>query len=440
MKFFKLLLCIALLIFLTQCQKDESGIPSQTETLDGNIAIEYMEFMRDMVKQTAGFSPPVASRLFGYAGLTLYESVVNGTPTYQSLGGKLNGLAALPQPIAGEQYHWGQVCNAAMNQVVNRYFPAIPDGLKPRLALLGATYKTEYLKAVSEAVLDRSTAFGISIADTIFEYSKSDGGHQGYTRNFPPFTLPIGPGFWVPTGANLTPLQPTWGNNRTFVVGITQLSQPFKHPEYSTDKTSLFYSQSLEVYAITKALSTAQTDIAKFWSDDPGAPGTPPGHSVAIASQILTLEKEDLAKAAETYAKVGMAVSDAFVSCWKCKFDFNLMRPVTYLRQNIDPAWTPLLATPPFPEYTSGHSVQSGATARVLSDLFGYGYSFIDRTHEKRTDINGAPRAFRSFDQFAQEAAISRLYGGIHFREGIDLGVIQGNKVGDAVTNLPFKK
>lgn len=440
MKSIKPLLLISLLAFFTQCQKDESSVANQTETLDGKLAIDYMEFIRDMVKQTPGFTPPVASRAFGYAGLTLYESVVHGISGYQSLSGQINGLTSLPRPTSGDAYHWGQVANAAMGQVIARYFPSIPEGLQPRLALIAATYKTEYSKNISVAVSDRSTAFGIQLADSLYQYSQTDGGHEGYKRNFPPYTVPTGPGFWVPTNSSLIPLQPYWGNNRTFVKDITDHTQPLKHPEFSTEKTSLFYAQGLEVYSVTKNLSTAQSDIAKFWSDDPGSPGTPPGHSFSITSQILTLEKSTLAEAAEAYARMGIGVSDAFVSCWKCKYAYNLMRPVTYINQNIDPSWNTLLPTPPFPEYTSGHSVQSGATARILSELFGYGYSFVDRTHEKRTDINGAPRSFRSFDQFAQEAGISRLYGGIHFREAIDLGVIQGNKVGDAVMALPFKK
>lgn len=432
---------ILIVLLMTQCRKDEDAIFNETSTLDGAVAIEYMELLRDFTKKTPGFSPPVASRAFGYAGLTLYESVVHGMPRYQSLTGLVNGLNDLPKPALGNEYHWGQVANAAMSVVTNLYYPTAPESLKNQVVLLEAQFKTKYLEDVSEAILNRSTEFGRDIANAIFEYSKSDGGHEGYKSNFPPYSVPIGVGFWVPTSAgNPTPLQPFWGNNRTFVKDLNIHSQPPKHSEFSTEKTSLFFSQVLEVYAVTNNLSQSQQDIAKYWSDDPGVPGTPPGHSISIGSQVLAKENADLAKAAETYAKIGIAVSDAFVSCWKCKFDYNLMRPVTYINQHIDPNWTTLLATPPFPEYTSGHSVQSGATARVLSDLFGYNYSFLDRTHEKRSDINGTPRAFRSFDQAAQEAAVSRLYGGIHFREAIDLGVLQGNKVGDEVGLIKFRK
>jgi hypothetical protein len=160
-----------------------------------------------------------------------------------------------------------------------------------------------------------------------------------------------------------------------------------------------------------------------FWSDDPGLTATPPGHSVSIATQVLRAERASLMMAAETYLKVGLAVSDAFVACWNAKYQYNLLRPVTYIRDLIDPAWAPILNTPPFPEHTSGHSVQSGAAFTVLADLFGRRYSFVDHTHDER----GLPaRRFDSFGDAAREAALSRLYGGIHFRPAIERGPLPG--------------
>jgi PAP2 superfamily len=439
MKLRFLLSLIILLLLFSQCQKDNIGGPDQARSLDGSLAVEYMDFIRDMVKKTAGFSPPVASRVFGYAGLTLYESVVGGISDKQSLAGQVNGLKELPKPSV--TLHWGQVANAAMNRVVELYFPSIPESSKPQLALIGAKYKTEYFKETTESVLNASTEYGIVLANAIFDYSKTDGGHDGYKNNFPAFAFPAGPSFWVPTSAtNPSPLQPFWGMNRPFAKNAVTNTQPIKPPDFSIDKTSLFYSKALEVYTVTKNLTVTQTDIAKYWGDDQGNPGTPPGHSISITSQVLTKEKSNLGLAAEAYAKVGMAISDAFISCWKTKYEYNLIRPVTYINQQIDSAWIPILITPPFPEYTSDHSVQSGAFARVLSDLFGYDYSFVDHTHEARSDINGIPRAYHSFDDAAAEAAISRLYGGIHFRDAIEEGLKQGNKVGNEILALKFDK
>jgi membrane-associated phospholipid phosphatase len=182
-------------------------------------------------------------------------------------------------------------------------------------------------------------------------------------------------------------------------------------------------------------LTSQQQAIVFFWADAPGATATPAGHSISILTQVLREHGAPLDRAAEAYARVGMAVADAFISCWSCKYRYNLLRPVTYIQRLIDPRWLPVLPTPPFPEYTSGHSVQAAAAALVLADLFG-ARAFTDRTH---TDRGFAPRPFASFFQAAEEAAISRLYGGIHFRPAIERGLEQGRCIGRKVGSLRFR-
>ncbi len=152
-----------------------------------------------------------------------------------------------------------------------------------------------------------------------------------------------------------------------------------------------------------------------------------------IAMQIFEKENTGLEKSVEVLARLGMAVSDGFIACWKSKFEYDLVRPVTYIKRVIDKTWEPLLITPPFPEYPSGHSTQSGAAATVLAKDFGDSYGFTDATH-KRDGL--APRSFRSFEAAAQEAALSRLYGGIHYRAAIDMGLEQGKCVGKFVNML----
>ncbi|NJN83377.1 MAG: vanadium-dependent haloperoxidase [Caldilineaceae bacterium] len=198
----------------------------------------------------------------------------------------------------------------------------------------------------------------------------------------------------------------------------------------------------MEVYSAVKNLTPEQEQIALFWADDPGKTFTPPGHSIAIATQILRGQHASLALAAETYARVGLAVGDAFIGCWHAKYVHNLVRPITYIQSFIDPTWntpniTDPVITPPFPEYPSGHSTQSGATASVLTALFGDEYRFTDNSH---AELGLAARTFNSFDEFADEAAISRLYGGIHYRPAIELGVDQGRCIGEQVNKLAWKK
>ncbi len=211
-------------------------------------------------------------------------------------------------------------------------------------------------------------------------------------------------------------------------------------PAYSEDPTSEFYAEAREVYDTVLNLDAEQELIATFWADDPGRTATPPGHWISILGQVLTVEDANLAIASESYVKVGIAVADAFITCWHTKYVYNLLRPITYIQAVIDPAWntpevTDPVTTPPFPEYPSGHSVQSGAAAAVLNNLFGVNYAFTDNTHEA---LGFEARSFASFDEAADEAAISRLYGGIHYRVAIENGVVQGRCVGERVLGLRF--
>jgi hypothetical protein len=244
---------------------------------------------------------------------------------------------------------------------------------------------------------------------------------------------------WTPTPPKFLPaLQPYWGNNRPFALTSGAECNPGPPPPYSEDPASQFYAEAKEVYDTLNALTPAQREIALFWSDDAVKTSTPPGHSVSIATLVLKEKNADLALAAETYARVGIAVNDAFISAWHTKYDYNLLRPITYIQKMFDPQWLPHdITTPPFPEYTSGHSVQSGAVAQTLTDLFGATVTLTDTTH---ADRSFAPRTFSSFFAFADEAAISRLYGGIHFRSAIEKGLEQGKCVGRKVSGLAWGK
>ena len=408
-------------------------LPSVDE-FDAEVPTVWFDRMLRLVRDTPGFSPPVASRAFGYAGLTLYEALVPGMEGFRSLDGVLSGLGALPSAGRNRAYDWPSAANAALAEALRGLFPAsqraVIDSLEADLA-------SRVQGGLPPGVFARSVERGRSVAAAVAAWSQSDGGHEGYLRNFTPYTPPSGPGLWTPTPPGFLPaLQPFWGGNRCFALTGGADCPPGEYPSYSEDPRSSFYAEALDVYETVGNLTAEQEEIARYWSDDPGATATPPGHSISIASQILRREASSLAKAAETYAKVGLAVCDAFVACWHQKYVYNLLRPVTYIQRLLDPEWMPILVTPPFPEYPSGHSVQSGGAFQVLTDLFGEGYTFEDRTHDER---GFAPRSFGSFLQAAEEAAISRLYGGIHFRAAIDNGVIQGRCIGQAVSASPFR-
>jgi hypothetical protein len=402
------------------------------DEFDAEVATAWFDQALALVKGTPGFSPPVASRAFGCTGVTLYEALAPGMDGFRPLGNVLPDLS--PVPDAGKNYDWPTVANAALASILRGLFPLSQAGI---INALEQRFEDRFRPALQQGVFRRSVERGRDVADAIFEWSKTDGGHEGYLNNFPPYEPPSGPGLWVPTPPGLLPaLQPYWGRNRCLAIEEAAACPPGDHPTFSEASSSAFYAEALEVFETVNNLTEAQAEIAQFWSDDPGATPTPPGHSISIATQILRRENASLATAAETYARVGIAVSDAFVACWYQKYVYNLLRPVTYIRRLLDPAWLPLLVTPPFPEYPSGHSVQSGAAFEVLADLFGRSYAFTDRTHDDR---GFAPRSFDSFSQAAEEAALSRLYAGIHYRSAIDNGVVQGICIGQAANALPLR-
>jgi PAP2 superfamily len=438
-------LCFILLTFLINaCKEDEAATFEIKEPKDftADIPLQWFGLHLKLVKETPGFSPPVAARSFAYAGMTVYESTVQGSRSHISLANKINGYKGegVPQIKKGEGYNWDLVVNAAMATFYRNLFKTATSENKASIDALELDVLTQNAKETEE-IKDRSISFGKSMGQAIYDYSKTDNQDEAYKNNFPDYTIPVFPGAWVPTSAaNPKPLQPYWGSVRPFLSADVEDGIIPPHLAYSTDKTSLFYLEAYEVYLYSINQTESQRVIAQYWSDDPGLTATPPGHSVSLTLQILAQEKSDLQFAAELLAKIGMAVHDGFVSCWKCKYIFSLMRPVTYINENIDPNWKTLLNTPPFPEHTSGHSVQTAASMTVLESFFGYNYSIVDRTHENRNDINGSPRSFNSFAQIASEAAFSRLYGGIHYRTGIEVGVMQGNAIGRNIAAINLKK
>lgn len=399
---------------------------------DAEVPTAWFDLALRLVRTTQGFSPPVVSRAFGYAGVALYEAVAPGITKRGSFVGVLNGLTRAPGP-ADSAYHWPTVANSALAAILRLLFPTTPSVNIAAIDELERRFAAEAQASLPFGIYKRSVSRGAEMARHVFDWSMTDGGHEAFLNNFPAYTPPSGPGLWVPTPPGLLrALQPYWGANRPFVLGSGETCSSGPPPSFSESVDSAFYAEALDCYRVTSDLTPEQEAIARFWSDDPGQTATPPGHSISILTQVARELNLTLDRAAEAYAKVGIAVADAFISCWRTKYNYNLLRPVTYIRSVIDPNWTSLLVTPPFPEYTSGHSVQTAAAAQVLTSLFGQ-LTFTDHTHDAR---GLPPRSFSSFAAAAEEAAISRLYGGIHFRAAIERGLEQGACIGEHVTAL----
>jgi hypothetical protein len=435
-------LCCILLMF-SACKKESSEGPEQkytTDTYSHDVATAWMDMQLKLIKTTPGFTPPVAARALGYSGVALYETVVAGMPDHHSADMVLNYSYTLPVMMSPEDYNWAIAANAAMQRILLQLFANTSDANKASIDSLHDVLFSTFQDGTESAVSARSEDYGETVANIIFDWSKTDNGHEGYNSGFPAsYVIPSGPGLWVPTPPAFAPipLHPYWGENRPFVAkNVTGSCIPPQPITFSDLQGSDFYKQAFEVYEAKQNLTDEQKAIALFWADG-GNTVTPPGHNMNIATQMLRKENANLARAAEVYMRMGMAANDAFVACWKGKYQYNVMRPVTYIRQYIAADWLPLIGTPPFPEYGSGHSTGSGAAASVLNSMFGENVSFTDYTHETA----GLPaRSFNSFNEAAAEAAVSRLYGGIHYRQSNDIALKCGKEIGANIVDLDLSK
>lgn len=402
-----------------------------------DVLTNWYRLILELVRHTPTYSPPVASRAFGYIGVTAFEATASGSKTLVSLAGQLNGLGKVSPRDPGLVYDEAVVLQSALAAAARHYFFNTGPTGQRAMSAMAAKLAEQAAVGVPDDVVSRSKAYGVAVAADIFQWSADDGGALVENMGFPlEYDLIKGPSHWVPTSLvrqQQVPLLPNWGNNRPFVMpdGATcPLPAP---PAYSEDPASDFYQEAVEVVEVQKSLTDEQRLIARFWSDDPMLSPTPPGHWISIAMQILERDGNDIETCVDVLARLGMALADAFIGCWNSKFEYDLLRPVTYIRRLMDPKWETLLNTPPFPEYPSGHSTQSAAAAAVLTRLFGENFAFMDATHE---DDGLAARPFASFWAAAQEAGMSRLYGGIHFRSGIQQGLDQGRCIGAYVNAL----
>jgi membrane-associated phospholipid phosphatase len=405
------------------------------------IMANWYTLLLNLVRHTATYSPPVASRAFAYVGVTAYEATASGDDHLVTLAGQLNGLQELPRREMGKAYDEGVVLNAALDAAIKDFFPNTGPSGQHVMAAHSKSMKAETAKGVTPDVVARSVAFGVKLEKAILAWSRTDGGAVIENLGFPKvYAVSKEPGHWVPTNSyqiQQHPLLPKWGKNRSFAMPDGTSCPLPPPPAYSEDQQSAFFKQAKEVYDTKNNLTPEQKTIARFWSDDPGLSWTPPGHWVGIVLDLMQEKHLSAAKASEALAKVGIAIADGFIGCWQVKYEYDFIRPVTFIKKKIDPKWEALLITPPFPEYPSGHSTQTGAAAVALASVFGDAYAFDDTTHER----DGlSVRHFTGFWQAAEEAGISRLYGGIHFRAAVEQGLNQGKCIGAYAAKLRMEK
>lgn len=422
--------------------------PEQAFT-DREVATSWAQLSLDITKGTPGNSPTYASRCLGYFGLTMYESIVPGHPSHRSLAGQLSGLNSLPTPDPGETYHWPLALSAGQATILRSLYNHTSDANKFRIDSLENTVMDYFRgEGVSEAVAERSAAFGSRVAEAIFHWSQSDGGHRAYLRNFEKDMVhPDFPGSWKPPlfaqSFSHHPLHPLWGTNRPFVPANHQIDPPEFIP-YDTVPGSPYYEQFVAVYEKDLSLTQEEKEAALWWGDDPDETFTPPGHSYYLATEVLKQGQPSLIDCAETYARTGMAVADAFIKCWKWKFTFFSERPNTFIPQYIDPEWESFWPDPPFPAFPSGHAIQAAAATTVLQDLHGDTIPITDRAHEGREpdrvrEVGFPVRHFDRISDVARETADSRFYGGIHTPQDNEQGLIKGTEIGHNVNALRWR-
>jgi membrane-associated phospholipid phosphatase len=449
-------------VSFTACKKDisdDTTTESRTVSYYPNqVVFEWNNLWMEIERHAAGYRPCPTANALGYVGLANYEACISGMPEYASLANRYNGLT-LPKALANQEYHWPTVVNAVNGYLYSRLFPEVDQSLYSRIKVLEEKNEKLFQESIDQEVFIRSKNHGQAVAAAIWEWKKSD------VATFDAYKNPFKennwqerlnePGAWTPTipgpGEGMFPY---WSKGRTLAISDDmRICRHYKQyvGEFSESPNSGLYAQSLEVMAQNTPSLSYQTEwVGEFWSDDLlGLTFSPPTRFIAIANQVYENENANLEEAVVANAKVGIALHDAAVGAWTSKYYYNLERPETYIKRNINPSWEPNLdnpltgdngISPSFPAYPSGHATFGAAASEVLASVFGYSYGMTDNCHRNRTEFEGYPRTFSSFYEMALENAWSRVPLGVHYRMDAEEGMRYGTEIGRAVNKLPWKK
>ena len=380
-------------------------------------------------------SPPAASRFYAYALLGAYESALLAKGQLPDINARIKVAPVIKAPAIPKEFNLSLASTYTMLEVGRMI---MPSGF-----LLEARQKdlVRYFKArrkMSDKNIEEHVVYAREIARQVLQYAKADDYNKLST--YRRYTPSKEEGHWYPTPPEyMSAVEPQWKTVRPFFLDSASQFAPAPPAAYDKDSTSSFYKQMLEVYNVGRHLTPEQRKIASFWDCNPFAVTysghmaiglkkiSPGGHWMGITGIACKQAKVSLDSAIMIHAVAAMTIHDGFISCWQEKFKSDRIRPEAAINKLIDPAWRPLLQTPPFPEYTSGHSVVSSSAAVILTHFLGDDFEFVDTSEI----YFGIPeRAFKSFQQAADEAAVSRIYGGIHFRDACEAGVQQGRLVG----------
>ncbi|WP_298736410.1 vanadium-dependent haloperoxidase [uncultured Chitinophaga sp.] len=410
---------------------------AQQPAADFRDHVQPAVFALTMVMLHDVVNPPAASRFYAYSLAGAYEIVAINN---RGIARGSSFMKSSPHVVINAKPGSYNYRIAALYCILETGRLMLPSGfmLEEHQEKLLKTLKKEKVKT---AVIDSAVAVAKAVALQVVNWSKSDNYGRLSTRLR--YTPVKGEAYWYPTPpAYMEAVEPHWKIIRPMIIDTCDEFTPLPPVPFSRDTTSEFYALSKEVYAVSLHPSQEELNIASFWDCNPFAVSTaghmaigfkkitPGGHWMNIAGIAAEKAGLDFDRSVLVHTLTAMAETDAFISCWDEKYRSNRIRPETFINRYIDIKWKPLLQTPPFPEYTSGHSVMSTAAARVLTYLLGDHFAFTD---DSEVMFEIPARSFSSFMQAANEAAISRLYGGIHYRDAIENGQDQGKKIGDRI-------
>ena len=380
-------------------------------------------------------SPVAASRYYAFITLAAYETVAVFDPGFRSLSGSIRQFT--PPVINQEEIKGSDADLTSLLVIYKTAQKMLPSGFVLKRNIDSLVNRLNE-SGMDKSVLSWSQVTADKIVKHVVAFAVTDGFRQ--LQNLKRYTPRSGQAYWQPTPpAFMAPVEPNWNTIRTFLLDSAQQFKPPLPAKFSLDKNSSFFKQLMEVYTIGKQSTIEQREIASFWDCNPFAVQqighvefglkkiSPGGHWIGIAGIASIQSQYSFQKTALAHAMTAIALTDGFIACWDEKYRSNRVRPETIIQQSIDPTWRPLLQTPPFPEYVSGHSVASHTAAILLGRIFGEAFRFEDDTE---VEFGLPVRTFLSFKQAAEEAAISRLYGGIHYRDAITAGEWQGKQVG----------
>ena len=435
-----------ILLVITSCNQDSKKDYTKIFN-DPLLYSKTVKRLNDVVLEN-NFPPMIGSRNYVYANIAAYESIVAGDNNYITLAGQIKHLPALPKPEPGKEIDFSLAALLSFTKVGNAV--TFPEG-----SLMG--YYEELKKmadgvGMPSVVLENTIRFSDSIVAAIMRWSKKD--NYAQTRTAERYTVQNDvEGRWVPTPPMYgTAIEPHWREIRTMVLDSASQFMPPRPPVCDLkNKNSVFYKAMLEVKTIGENLSDEQKHIADFWDDNPfklNVMGhvnfatkrfSPPGHWMNIVGIGAKKAGADFKTTVAAYTNTAIALFDAFISCWDEKYRSNYVRPETVINNMFNKEnWQPYIQTPPFPSYTSGHATNSAAAAEVMTKWFGENISFTDTS---LLEFGIANREIKSFRGAAAEAAMSRLYGGIHFRFDNEEGAKAGKKLGEfIVSRIRMKK